>query len=114
MAGVYTEAQARRGGVIYVELCATCHEALNNHQGPVFRTSWGGASAAEMLEYLTSSMPKNDPGTLSPMQYVAVMAYLFQLNGMPAGSADLPAELAALRQIRIDTIPARTSGAAGR
>ena len=48
-------------------------------------------------------MPKNDPGILTPREYADLSAYLLMLNGMPAGSAELPADAAALEKIRIDT-----------
>lgn len=104
--GVYTEAQAQAGAQVYAELCNSCHAPLNNHVGPVFRASWGGATAADMLEYLMTSMPKNDPGSLTSTEYVAVMAYLFKLNGMPAGRAPMAADVTSLKQIRIDTTTA--------
>jgi S-disulfanyl-L-cysteine oxidoreductase SoxD len=49
-------------------------------------------------------MPKNEPGSLAPEEYADVLAYLLQLNGMPAGERDLPADSTALKRIRIDTV----------
>lgn len=109
LSGVYSEAQALQGEALYIEACASCHHALGNHEGAVFKMSWGGVPALELLDYLTESMPKQDPGSLSRPQYLSLMAYLFKLNGMPAGPAPLPADAATLRQIRIDTVPGKAA-----
>jgi len=102
--GVYTEAQATAGRTLYNDLCNSCHAPLQNHIGPVFRQSWSGSTVNDMMDYMVAEMPKNDPGSLSATDYAAVIAYLFQLNGMPAGPAPLAADAASLRQIRIDTV----------
>lgn len=85
-------------------LCNSCHAPLNNHVGPIFKASWGGATAADMMDYLVAEMPKNDPGSLSRSEYASIMAYLFKLNGMPAGNTALATDAASLRKIRIDTV----------
>ena len=103
LAGVFTAEQAARGKDIYSGMCASCHIGLGNHTGPVFRTRWGGTNLGEMFGYISNNMPKNDPGTLAPDEYVAVMAYLLELNGMPAGSKPLPVDSVALKAIIYDT-----------
>jgi hypothetical protein len=47
-------------------------------------------------------MPDDDPGGLERRAYADVMAYLLRMNGYPAGAAELPADDAALRRIRIE------------
>jgi hypothetical protein len=49
-------------------------------------------------------MPEDAPGSLSADEYVRVIAYLLEMNDMPAGTTDLPVDEAALRLIRIDTV----------
>jgi hypothetical protein len=48
-------------------------------------------------------MPKIDPGSLQPNEYAQVLAYMLKLNGLPAGQKELPADVAVLKSIRIDT-----------
>jgi hypothetical protein len=84
-------------------MCKSCHAGLGNHAGPVFREHWGGQPLSELYYYIQYNMPKNDPGSLSMEDNVRVMAYLLQLNGIPAGNSALPADTLALAKIWLDT-----------
>lgn len=101
--GVYTEDQAKRGYDVYAGMCRSCHAGLGNHSGPVFRAHWGGKPLSELFNYMVDQMPKDNPGSLSYDDYTIVIAYLLKLNGMPAGSKELPADYDALARIRLDT-----------
>ena len=46
-------------------------------------------------------MPEGDPGSLTPDEYAALVAYVFSANGYPAGDEVLPSGLALLRNFRI-------------
>jgi hypothetical protein len=74
-----------------------------SHTGAAFRNGWGGRLLSELLSYLKEQMPKNEPGSLTPGEYVDLTAYLLKINGMPAGPVALPDDTAELRKIRIDT-----------
>jgi mono/diheme cytochrome c family protein len=104
-AGVFTEAQAKAGGDLYAGLCTGCH-TMSSHTGVTFRKSWLGMPVSELFIYLSQSMPEDAPGSLSAKEYAQVVAYLLEMNGMPTGSIELPAEEGALRAIRIDTVAA--------
>lgn len=62
---------------------------------------WSGRPLAELFQYIRYSMPKSEPGTLSAEEYAQLTAYILQLNGMPDGARELPADSAALSRIRI-------------
>jgi mono/diheme cytochrome c family protein len=102
-AGVFTAAQAKAGGDIYAGLCTSCH-TVSSHTGVAFQKSWIGMPVSELFNYLNQSMPEDAPGSLSADEYVRVIAYLLEMNDMPAGTTDLPVDQAALRLIRIDTV----------
>jgi len=51
-------------------------------------------------------MPDDNPGGLSVQQYTDVVAYIFKINGMPAGTDSLSSDPEALRRIRIEAKPA--------
>ena len=104
LSGVYTKEQATRGKTIYGSMCISCHAGMGNHTGPLFRNRWGGYGLQELFGYISDNMPKNDPGSLKPEEYVAVIAYLLEMNGMPAGNAPLPVDTATLRAIIYDTV----------
>ena len=100
LTGVYSPAQARRGADNYRKFCSACHSTAT-HSGDAFKTTWGGRSTAELFDYLRTTMPNDNPGKLSRKQYADIVAYLLQLNGMPAGAQALSAETGRLEQIRI-------------
>lgn len=53
----------------------------------------------------SGGLPEADPGSLSRGDYAAVFAYPMQLNGCPAGSADLLSNGRALGQLEIAVPP---------
>jgi mono/diheme cytochrome c family protein len=104
---VYSAEQAKRGENVYGLQCASCHNSLGNHTGPIFRERWAGATVAELFVYTSESMPKGDPGSLSPQEYIDVTAYLLKMNGMPPGKTALPPDAVALAAFRFDTLPGK-------
>src|SRR5262249_735547 len=100
LTGVYSQTQARKGAEAYRQYCSACHTTAT-HSGEVFKTTWGGRSAAELFDYLRTTMPNDNPGKLSRGQYTDIVAYLLQLNGMPAGPRSLGPDPKQLEQIRI-------------
>jgi glycine/D-amino acid oxidase-like deaminating enzyme/mono/diheme cytochrome c family protein len=100
LTGVFSQQQARKGGETYLKYCGSCH-AQAAHRGEAFQSSWSGRSAAELFDYLRTTMPNDNPGKLSRSQYADLVAYLLQLNGMPAGPRSLSADPRQLEQIRI-------------
>lgn len=102
--GVFTPDQASRGEATFRRVCAACHDA-GEFTGGRFRLAWVGQSAGDLFDTIATLMPEGDPGSLTPAQYAAVVAYLLQLNGYPAGEAALPASLSALRALEIVEAP---------
>jgi len=99
--GVYTAAQATRGESTYMSICVGCHPPTT-YKGPVFFVVWGGRPLSDLFEAVSTKMPKNEPGTLEPVQYADLVAYLLKINGLPAGRQALPADAEAMRSIRIE------------
>jgi mono/diheme cytochrome c family protein len=99
--GVYSAAQAARGQKTYESICLSCHP-LASQTGGAFSKQWRGKPLADLYGFVAESMPKNDPGSLTPREIAQVVAYLLKINGMPAGTADLPANESALGTIRIE------------
>ena len=102
--GVFTEAQASSGEATFRRVCAACHDP-GEFSGGRFRLTWVGQSAGDLFDTIATLMPEGDPGSLRPAQYAAVVAYLLQLNGYPAGEAALPTRLSALRAMQIVEAP---------
>lgn len=98
--GVYTAAQASRGEQTYYSICVSCHPK-GTYTTPAFREKWNGHLLSELFTLVSTQMPKEQPGTLEPEEYADVIAYLLKINGAPAGKTQLPADVKALKWIRI-------------
>ena len=46
-------------------------------------------------------MPEDEPASLNPEDYAAVLAYIFSIYGLPSGDADLPIDRESLEAITI-------------
>jgi mono/diheme cytochrome c family protein len=106
--GVYTADQAAQGKALYNDKCASCHGAdLNGAEmapplvGASFLGDWVGGSADELFTRIHTTMPANDPGSLSNTQAAQALAYILSVNQFPPGSAALPSDDAGLGQIAI-------------
>lgn len=58
-------------------------------------------------------MPLDAPGSLSRRTYADIVAYLMQLNGLPAGTAALAPDTLVLRRALLSFGDAPSSGSAG-
>jgi S-disulfanyl-L-cysteine oxidoreductase SoxD len=96
--GVYTDAQAERGGRLYGRSCEQCHgpdmagdqvEEIPSLVLDSFMTDWNGKSVRELFDTVKRSMPKDKPGSLGTGAYVDVIAYLLQANKFPSGTREL-------------------------
>lgn len=102
LSGVYTDEQASRGKDVYFGSCRSCHTPAS-HTGATFAKWWRGKRLSDLFAFVSTRMPKNDPGSLAPEDVADVMAYLLKMNVMPVGEAELPADPDSLKKIRIDT-----------
>jgi alcohol dehydrogenase (cytochrome c) len=112
----FTQAQVTAGGRVYTQKCASCHGTRLNDGaapplvGPGFLETWTapGRSVDDLFFIIRSTMPKNEAGTLTPSEYVSVLAYMLARNGYAASNRELPADPTALSAIRLT----RPTGAA--
>ena len=106
--GVYTEAQAYRGEKVADTLCIGCHgpgldggDSGPKLVGEMFLANWSSQSVGELFGWMREAMPAEAPGTLNKEDAAAVLAYIFQLNKMPAGRQVLSSEREELNRIQI-------------
>lgn len=97
--GVYTKAQAERGGNEFREACATCHSAEQQAQ---FGQKYQGRTLGQVFEMISSTMPESSPGSLTANQYVSILAYFLSQGGFKAGAKELPTDVHLLKQIVIE------------
>ncbi len=100
LSGIYTAKQASRGKNIYAGMCRSCHTP-SSHTGKTFETWWNGHVVSDLFGYISTRMPKNDPGGLQAQDYADLVAYLLTMNAMPAGKMELPPDSAELAAIMI-------------
>ena len=104
LAGVYSEVQADRGEGVFKKSCLECH-VPSDYQGDAFKSKFVGGTVFDMFEEIRTSMPQSDPGSLPKQQYADLVAYLFKLNGLPAGKDELGIEADALKKIKVEAKP---------
>lgn len=97
--GLGSAGQAQAGRAAYAQNCAACHGSdLTNGQfapplkGPEFLGKWGGQPVTKLLDYIHSSMPPGNAGSLPDGTYATIAAFILQQNGgTEANPAILPA-----------------------
>ena len=106
--GIYTVDQAQRGKEQYQKSCSACHGPNMEGQGmaaalsgETFRTSWSGKSVFDLIIRIQTTMPQDDPGSLSAAASRDIVAFVIQTNGFPAGTSEIMADSAALKRITI-------------
>ena len=106
--GVYSSEQAVRGKKLYIDSCSSCHkEGLQGAdlapalKGEDFVLRWAGFSMQDMFNTISTTMPSDDPGKLSPQVNVDIVAYVLQVNKFPAGHDELKPDAPSLKGIAI-------------
>jgi len=104
---VYSEAQAKRGETVYTRDCASCHGAdmagdgqTPSLTGKDFNLQWSGMPLSDLFDRIHATMPADNPGRLTPAEVADVIAFILNKAGLPAGAAELPADVAALKQLK--------------
>ncbi len=97
--GVYSSEQAQQGLEVHEEYCAKCHH-YSYFQGG-FLISWRNQPVSGLYDLIKLKMPEDRPGALKPKEYAALLAYIFELNDLPAGDEKLSHKHDAMEQILI-------------
>jgi hypothetical protein len=107
--GVYTEEQAKRGGPMYSEFCASCHgpELMGGEMAPPLATGdflagWDGLTLGDLFERMRISMPQNAPGSLSGQQNADILAFMLAANKYPTGATELSNQAMVLKTIKFE------------
>jgi mono/diheme cytochrome c family protein len=106
--GIYTAAQAKRGGSTYGQACSNCHLAdlSGSDQAPSlaggdFLDRWDGQTVLDLVDRIRLSMPADNVGSLTTQASTDIVVYMLQVNGFPAGSEELKADRGLLRTLII-------------
>ncbi|MEO8883065.1 MAG: cytochrome c, partial [Devosia sp.] len=108
----FTTAQSDRGKVAYNSNCVSCHgQNLISATygtplaGPYFAANWVGKPVGALYQHAHDRMPPSRPGSLPDETYADIIAYVLQVNGLPAGNTELPADLK-----QLDAMPIAKGG----
>jgi mono/diheme cytochrome c family protein len=109
--GVYTDAQAARGGDAFAQNCAVCHGATLGGLGEapalvgaLFISDFNGLTVGDLFDRIRTTMPLNAPGTLGRERYADVLAFILKSNGYPAGQRDLDRRSEFLNTIAFEAV----------
>ena len=102
----YSEAQATRGKQQYGQSCAQCHMA--NLKGADTAPALVGDdflhdyySVGDLFSKVSVTMPGDNVHGLSTENYLNIIAYLLQANGLPAGAENLKPDVSAMKRMAI-------------
>jgi mono/diheme cytochrome c family protein len=99
--GVYSAPQAARGEQLFESICMNCHEVAEFTGPGAYLDDVEGKPLWETFEYVWAEMPEDEPASLNPEDYAAVLAYVFSVYGLPSGGTDLPIDRESLGAIMI-------------
>jgi mono/diheme cytochrome c family protein len=99
--GVFSARQTVRGEQLFESICMNCHEITEFTAVGAYLEEVEGKPLWETFEYVWAEMPEDDPSSLNPEDYAAVLAYIFSIYGLPSGEADLPIDRESLEAITI-------------
>jgi hypothetical protein len=99
--GIFTSDQAERGRKQFQIACESCH-MVGEHTGKSLEGKWSGSTVGEFFDLISNTMPQSDPGGLKPQEYASILAFFLSESGYQPGAKELPADLEALKKIRIE------------
>lgn len=97
----FSGAQVARGEQQFKRACAACHE-ISENTGAAFRRKWTGSSVDDIYRLISTTMPENNPGGLTPDDYVSIITFFLAQSGYAIGTESLPADRAILQKLRIE------------
>lgn len=99
-AALFSASQVERGEKVHNNVCSNCH-ATGEFVNPRFAEAWNERPVFELFEQLRTTMPQDNPGSLSRQDYIDVVGYLLKLLGSEIGQQELPPEDSILKAARI-------------
>lgn len=106
---LYAAEQAQAGATVYAQTCASCHGgAMEGAGAPELKgTAFNeralaqGMTPQSLYDVVAFTMPQVDPGGLKPEEYSAVVAYILQQNGYPAGTTPLAPGAPGMKETKV-------------
>jgi glucose dehydrogenase len=100
-----TSEKVQSGKALYQAKCARCHGTELDGQMPLrdeeFRRHWDGKTARNLYSRIISTMPMDDPGSLSEPEALRIALYVLIKNGVQLGQQSI-GSAAALNDIKLE------------
>ena len=90
--GPFTDAQAAAGGTLFKNRCETCHGERGEAAmmtGQSFTNIWLNRTTRDIFDRIKTTMPIDNPGSLSDAAAASLVAYILSANGVDAGTTPL-------------------------
>jgi mono/diheme cytochrome c family protein len=90
---MFSPDQVASGQSIYMRDCASCHsDNLSGGKGPAlagedFAARWGGKTGRSLYSKIISTMPPQNPGSLSEEQTLQIMGYILSHSALEPADA---------------------------
>ncbi len=115
--GIFTSEQAQLGAFLYDTHCSMCHAPNMTGRldadgdafplvGSEFWRRHEGKGLNETFTFMRTRMPLGAGGSLRDRDYAAILAYILEQNGYPAGMTELPMTAAELVDYKFEDVPA--------
>lgn len=109
ISGTFTVEQVAEGHIVFNEMCSSCRGSnleggiAPTLTGTMFQKTWSRENVnVDDLHYIvTTSMPPQQTNLLDEEDYLAVLAYILDQNGVPAGQNSLTNNREQLSGIRM-------------
>ncbi len=86
------------GATVFQTYCTRCHIPVEIEAR--LRNDWYGHSGAELLQRITTTMPGENAGTLTPQQYLDVTAFVLNVGAVEVPADALTADTLAALSLR--------------
>jgi mono/diheme cytochrome c family protein len=97
--------KVQQGKSIFQAKCARCHgtelEGPTPLRGDSFQQQWDGRTARDLYSRMITTMPLDDPGSLSEPEAVRLALYCLTVNGVRFGQGSIESA-AALNDIKLE------------
>lgn len=117
--GIYTNAQAARGATAYAGYCASCHggNLAGSGEAPAleggqFLGDFNDETVGDLFDRIRTTMPIDNPASLSRDQYADILAFILKSNGFPAGTKELDRRSEYLKAIKFEATNPRKGASA--
>jgi mono/diheme cytochrome c family protein len=99
--GVFSTTQVALGKRLFDSICMNCHE-IEEFTGPgAYFEEAEGKTVWDVFEYVWAEMPEDEPASLDPKEYAAILAYTLSVYGLPTGPTDLGIDRKSLEAVTI-------------